>query len=81
LKIRELCQVPMQVQDLQHLQCENGWRNATGEKILREIRVLQVHKIWVPNVDGMGPEKEFPLVETSNKEATLPSCSGKDPLS
>jgi hypothetical protein len=54
LKIRELCQVPrnrlvedvpMQVQDLQHLQSENGWRNATGEKILREIRVLQVHNL------------------------------------
>ncbi|KAH8931007.1 hypothetical protein BDL97_20G011800 [Sphagnum fallax] len=39
------------------------------------------YTIWVPNVDGMGPEKEFPPVETSSKEATLPSCFGKDPLS
>jgi len=39
------------------------------------------YTIWVPNVDGMGPEKEFPPVETSSKETTLPSCSGRDPLS
>ncbi|CAM6040667.1 unnamed protein product [Sphagnum compactum] len=32
---------PAEVQDLQHLQTENGWRNATREKILREVRVLQ----------------------------------------
>ncbi len=39
------------------------------------------YTIWVPNVDGMGPEKEFPPVETSGKETALPSCSGRDPLS
>jgi len=39
------------------------------------------YTIWVPNVDGMGPEKEFPPVETSSKETTLPSCSSRDPLS
>jgi hypothetical protein len=34
------------------------------------------YTISVPNVDGMGPEKEFPPVETSGEETTLPSCSG-----
>ncbi len=31
--------------NLQHLQIENEWRNATREKILREIRILQVHNL------------------------------------
>jgi hypothetical protein len=39
------------------------------------------YTIWVPNVDGMGPQKEFPPIKASCKETTLPSCSSRDPSS
>jgi len=42
---------------------------------------LSMYTIWVPNVDGMGPEKEFPPIETSGKKTVLPSCPRGDPLS